>query len=59
MVFLGGAVLANIVSSLEILPVSNKLTDVFRWPTRKACGYPSKNGKNKVLVLWTSWVHDE
>jgi hypothetical protein len=30
-----------------------------RWPTRKACGYPSKSGKNKVLVLWTSWVHDE
>jgi hypothetical protein len=63
MVFLGGAVLANIVS----LPLKNpfrieeskKLTDVFRWPTRKACGYPSKSGKNKVLVLWTSWVHDD
>jgi actin-related protein 2 len=32
---------------------------VHRWPTRKACGYPSKSGKNKVLVPWTSWVHDD
>lgn len=31
----------------------------YRWPTRRACGYPSKSGKNKVLVPWTSWAHDK
>lgn len=58
MVFLGGAVLANIVSLELDIDMSNA-DDNHRWPTRKACGYPSKNGKNRVPALSTSWAPDE
>ena len=49
MVFLGGAVLANIVS--RIIPgrgLMSYITDLFhRWPTKRTCGSPSKSGKSR------------
>lgn len=51
MVFLGGAVLANIVrqhlSILLNLPRAIRSNQDNRWPTRRTCGSPSKNGRNK------------
>lgn len=63
MVFLGGAVLANIVSQIKSNQInqinpsqesagSNLLTmpPPCRWPTRRACGYQRLNGKSKALA---------
>lgn len=63
MVFLGGAVLANIVStsiawSSDSLIHQHLLMNTSRWRTRKICGYQRRNGKNKVLELSRNWVHD-
>jgi len=52
MVFLGGAVLANIVCNSSRFQ-RHSLTDI-RWRTRKTCGSRSRNGKSKVLALWKS-----
>lgn len=68
MVFLGGAVLANLVSLL-ILPISpyipirlftrHTIADtVTRSPTRRICGLPSKSGRNRVHVPWPSSALD-
>lgn len=51
MVFLGGAVLANIVSRVQdfrILTGSSRCRD--RWQTRKTCGYRSRSGRSKGCV---------
>lgn len=60
MVFLGGAVLANIVSHIiyELVQRYNMLMRC-RWRTRTTCGYPSRNGRSRVHVLWTSWVQGD
>jgi actin-related protein 2 len=56
MVFLGGAVLANLVSLHHILFLSESEANLCnnRSPTRTTCGYPSRSGRNKVLVHWPS-----
>jgi actin-related protein 2 len=56
MVFLGGAVLANLVCYYPILFLSKSQANICnnRSPTRTTCGCPSRSGRNKVLVRWPS-----
>lgn len=57
--FLGGAVLANLVSSFKsIYQFSFSLTPI-RLPTRTTCGYPSRSGRNKALVPWQNLARDK
>lgn len=59
MVFLGGAVLANIVRSswtFETLPP--QLT-YYRWRTGRTCGFQRRNGRSRVSGLWRSLVRGE
>ena len=58
MVFLGGAVLANIVSRRSISDDTKVLT-WRRWPTKKTCGYQRKSGRSRDHVHWKSWGPDE
>lgn len=58
MVFLGGAVLANIVS-LGLSVSVQLLIQHCRWRTSTTCGYRKKSGKNRVLEHWTSLVQDD
>jgi hypothetical protein len=57
MVFLGGAVLANIVSG-SIYHSADKLLTLSRWPTRRTCGYQSKSGRSRARERWRSWARD-
>lgn len=51
MVFLGGAVLANIVSYVQGFCALNwELTSPHRWQTRRTCGYRSRSGRSKGRV---------
>lgn len=60
MVFLGGAVLANIVSAPTVLAAfSGMTTHASRWRTRKTCGYRSKSGRSRAHAHWRSLVRDE
>lgn len=58
MVFIGGAVLANIVrrSSCLMFKLLIVLTHSRRCRTRRACGLPRRNGRSRVRVLWRSSV---
>lgn len=58
MVFLGGAVLANIVSDSHGTYQKQTLTWC-RWPTKRTCGYPRQNGRSKERARWRSWVQDK
>lgn len=58
MVFIGGAVLANIVSLNRNAGVIFK-TDGDRCRTRKACGLARLNGKSRARVHWRSWAEDD
>jgi hypothetical protein len=58
MVFLGGAVLANIVSPVLVSAQLNTLT-MRRWLTRKTCGYPKRSGRSKAQERWRSSVRDD
>lgn len=58
MVFLGGAVLANIVSVLVSTYDPCMLTGLDRWPTSMTCGYPSRSGKNREPARWRSLARD-
>ena len=61
MVFIGGAVLANIVRSLALsLTCHISIADFARrWPIRKACGLPRRNGTSRVRGRWRSWAVDD
>lgn len=59
MVFIGGAVLANIVRlSCTFTMLLEKLI-LFRCRTRRACGFLRRSGKNRVRVLWRSSAVDD
>jgi actin-related protein 2 len=57
MVFLGGAVLANIVSTPYEICLQQLLT-WHRWPTRRTCGYQRQNGRSREHAHWRSWAQD-
>lgn len=61
MVFLGGAVLANLVRPNYFFlrnPSQRKAIylHVIRLPTRTTCGYPNRSGRNRARVLWQNLV---
>lgn len=57
MVFLGGAVLANIVRRSH--GVYHKQILIWRrWPTNMICGYRRQNGRSRERARWRSWVRD-
>lgn len=57
MVFLGGAVLANIVSLRSHVSSRTMLTR-HRWRTRRTCGYQRQSGRSREHVHWRSWARD-
>lgn len=59
MVFLGGAVLANLVSLFTHISHLKVLTKIYRSPTRTTCGYPSKSGRNRAPARWPSSALDK
>ena len=50
MVFLGGAVLANIVRPLSSCHMGALMLILYRWRTRTICGSRSRNGWSRDLV---------
>jgi hypothetical protein len=58
MVFLGGAVLANIVSCLQQECRGYQLT-MIRWQTRKICGSQNRSGRSRARGHWRNLVRDE
>lgn len=58
MVFLGGAVLANIVSPHLHNAVRYSLT-YRRWQTRRIYGFQKQSGKSKAHEPWQNWARDE
>lgn len=55
MVFLGGAVLANIVRSVISTRCKAEAADAdYRWRIGRICGFQNRNGRNKVLVCLKS-----
>lgn len=60
MVFLGGAVLANLVSSFTTnSTLSRMLIQISRSPTRTTCGYPNRSGRNRAPARWPSSARDK
>jgi len=57
MVFLGGAVLANIVGFTLIRSLA--MLTRCRWQTRRTCGYQRRNGRSRAPEHWRSWVQDD
>ena len=59
MVFLGGAVLANIVSrNTRYSTWMTKLTIALlqRWPTSQTCGSRNRSGRSRAHERWKNWV---
>lgn len=59
MVFLGGAVLANLVSFFLHRVPQVRANPKSRSPTRTTCGYPSRSGRNKARAPWQNSAHDK
>jgi actin-related protein 2 len=58
MVFLGGAVLANIVGTLPSISYADTNSRC-RWRIRRTCGYQSRSGRSRAPEHWTSLEPDE
>lgn len=59
MVFLGGAVLANIVRVEKHYRLSQTTNNLSRWQATRACGYQRQSGRNRENAHWRNWAQDD